>query len=117
MNHNFLAERMKVISEYQRSKISTKKDGDYYIAYINKLTSKLVVQACTIDEDILAHLLDYITNFERFEYPKIRNGIFHKPKDAFRLACQDARDVVNSMRRWEGVQDVYDVYKIYGLKD
>ena len=76
---------------------------------------KLCVQ-CKLSVLIVVHLLQrillcknvtdmikYVNNFENKQTNRIGNGFLIKPKKALNLACEDVRDVLESMKRFEGV--------------
>jgi hypothetical protein len=117
MDRNFLEERMYVIGNYQKGRIKHQKDREYYLAYLNKITYKIMGLACINYKNATDLLPQYIEDFLRRESRQVKNGLFTRPKEMLYLACRDANDVVNSMRRWDGVEDVYNVEKIYGFKD
>jgi putative IMPACT (imprinted ancient) family translation regulator len=50
--------------------------------------------------------LQFIGQFEKKETGRAKNGFFYKPKKALAQACEDCRDVMESMRRYEGVESV-----------
>jgi hypothetical protein len=112
MDKEFFRQRLLVISQYQKNKIVRPKEQEYYMAYVNKLYTIMLSQPSA--NDLNDRDIDY---FERKEGFLIKNRLFCNAKNMLHLAYRDVNDVVNSMKRWDGVQDLFDVEKFYGFKD
>lgn len=46
--------------------------------------------------------LAYVDQFEKTQSKRIKNGLVVKRKNMLLLACRDARDVLQGMKRWDG---------------
>jgi hypothetical protein len=49
--------------------------------------------------------LQFINQFEKKEIKRVKNGFFYKPSKALIQACRDCRDVMESMKIYEGVYE------------
>jgi hypothetical protein len=104
MDKKFLAERMKVISEYRKKRIARPKEKEHYSKCIELIVSNVFIQS----GDYASSVETEVNFFEQAaNNTGKKNGLLNKYADMRRLACQDARDVVRSMERWEGVQDIW----------
>jgi hypothetical protein len=103
MDCEFLNKRLNVITQRQCSVMSSKKAKEYYLAYAKKLSDKLRNTNRNTEQ-----LLGYIDTFKRVEL--LRMGfhldIFITRELLLETVCQDFKDVVKSMRRWDGIENL-----------
>lgn len=99
MDTSFLSQRLLTIARYRHSHILLKKERLYYYRYMLKLSYNLeYLGAKDVNE-----ALGYVQKFRDTQGRRIRDGFFIKPRKALFLACVDAQDVLQSMKRYEGV--------------
>lgn len=99
MDTFFLSQRLLTIARYRHSFILFKKERLYYYRYMIKLSYNLeYLGAKNIEE-----ALRFVKKFRAGQAKRIRDGFFIKPRKALFLACMDAEDVLQSMKRYEGV--------------
>lgn len=103
MDRDFFSKRLFSIAFYQYQYIPFKIERLYYFKYIRKLRYHLITLGYDGKNDV-DKALSYIHAFEDRESRRIKNGFICKPKKALHLACSDAKDVVESMRRYEGIE-------------
>ncbi len=99
MDTFFLSQRLLTIARHRHKSIYFKKERLYYYRYMLKLSYNLEYLGNPEVDKALA----YVKSFEFRQSKRIRNGFFYKPKRMLALACEDARDVLEGMRRWDGV--------------
>lgn len=117
MDKQFLVERMNVIRDHQIKTLDTQQNKVYYRCYFNKLVSKLIVSPYIGWDSCTDILLTQADRFEIQEFKYTKNNFFSSSRNMLGLACRNVKDVISSMRRWEGVHDVYSVPKMYGFED
>jgi len=100
MDKEFLNKRLKAIGSYQYGRIKSQKERVYYISYFKKLTSELKLRG----KD-LRTCLGCINSFFTREKLVMESSLFFRQKSVLELACKNARDVVVSMQRWEGIDN------------
>lgn len=99
MDMQFFLKYVDSIAKYRKTQFSIKKEKVYYQKYIGKLKDRLVWLNCNnIDNFIF-----WVKVFRLNESSKIKNGLFVKPKNSLKLACGDVIEVLEAMRRFEGV--------------
>src|SRR5580700_4195500 len=99
MDTFFFLKRLFVIAQYRHAHILFKKEQKYYQRYLMKLAYHIETLGTTdIDK-----ALEYSNEFEYKQRLRIKNGFFIKPRKALGLACEDVRDVLQGMKRWEGI--------------
>lgn len=78
-----------------------KKERQYYYRFMLKLSYNLE----HLGTKDITKAMEYVEEFEFRQGSRVKNGFFIKPRKALSLACQDARDVLKSMKRWDGVYE------------
>ena len=102
MDIQFFSKRLLVIARYRHQGLWLRREKLYYFKYIRKLNNHLKTLGYSGAEDI-TKAMNYIRVFEKKESKRVRNGFFSKPSRILGLACADTRDVLNGMKRFEGV--------------
>ena len=100
MDPLFLSKYLLTVAQYRYRNILSKKEKRYYYRYAMKLSYHLQY----LCDSKVASALDYVNDFETKQTNRIKDGLFVKPRKALYLACADARDVLEGMRRWDGVE-------------
>ena len=104
MDIQFFSKRLLVIAKYRHHGIWLRRERLYYFKYIRKLNNHLKTLGYSGVEDI-SRAMNYIRVFEKKEAKRVRNGFFSKPGRILELACADTIDVLNGMKRFEGVYE------------
>ena len=99
MDNDFFSKHLLTIARETYVHILFKKERLYYYKYIRKLRYHVI----HLSDRSVDNALGYVDAFEYTQSKRIKNGVFVKPKKMLALACKDVRDVVKSMRRFEGV--------------
>jgi hypothetical protein len=100
MNTTFFLQRLLTIAQYRHSRILLKKERRYYQRYVMKLSYHIEhLYGKNITEAI-----QYVEEFESRQGSRVKNGFFTKPRKALSLACADVKDVLESMKRWDGIE-------------
>jgi hypothetical protein len=101
----FFSNRLHTIASYQYGYIGLKSEQKYYFRYVKKLRYKLLTLGYNGISEV-NRALNLIKSFEEKEQYRVKNGLLCKPRKALEQACEDCRDVMESMRRYEGVESV-----------
>lgn len=99
MDASFFSKSLLTIAQYRHQNILLKKERSYYYRYIMKLSYNIKF----LDSKDIAKAIEYVEEFKYKQAKRIRDGFFTKPKKALFLACEDTKDVLEGMRRWDGV--------------
>lgn len=92
-------ERLTTIAKHRYSQLLMKEERPYYFRYIMKLNYHIkYLQNKEIDK-----AMEYVNDFEDKQTKRIKDGMFVRPRNMVKLACKDARDVLQAMKRWEGL--------------
>jgi hypothetical protein len=112
MDKEFLSQRLKVIFAKQVRLIYFEKEQEYYRAYAEKLRGELFDRV-HFSKDMTIHT-GYVDSFQEREIGRTVFSWFYRPKNMIKLVCEDAKDVLKSMERFEGVEK-YDPNRLYGI--
>lgn len=99
MDTFFLSQRLLTIARHRYQSIWLKKERQYYYRYMLKLSYNLEY----LGAKTAVEALEYLNKFENNQSKRVKNGVMIKPKKMLELACKDARDVLQGMKRWDGV--------------
>ena len=105
IDFKFFSQRLKTVTSYQNSLMYHNCYSLLYKKYINTIEMHLSYGNLTVDK-----ALSIIVLFQK-EQSKYRQSFWPRQQRVLEQACRDARDVVESMRRFEGVQDMRSVDK------
>jgi hypothetical protein len=98
MDQLFFSKHLLTIARHTHSRILLKKEKLYYYRYIRKLSYHIK----HLNRNNLTKAMEYVKAFECKEANRIQNGFWVRPRKVLFLACQDVKDVLKSMERWEG---------------
>jgi hypothetical protein len=98
MDYIFFQKHLLTIARYTHSRILFRKERLYYYKFVRKLSYHIRY----LDDKNVTKAIAYVGIFEDRQERRIRNGFFIKPRKVLRLACQDVKDVLESMKRFEG---------------
>lgn len=99
MDFAFFQSRLHVITRHRYTQLLVREERPYYYRYVMKLLYHIkYLKTKEIDEAVA-----YVNEFEDKQANRIKNGFFVKPKNMVELACKDVRDVLQAMKRWEGM--------------
>jgi len=99
MDTKFFSRHLLTIAKHNHKYIPFRKERLYYYRFIRKLNYH-IIYFCSKN---VTDMVKYVNNFENKQTNRIGNGFLIKPKKALNLACEDVRDVLESMKRFEGV--------------
>lgn len=101
MDLSFFSQYLLTVARFRHSRILLKKEQRYYYRYMLKLSYNLE----HLGTNNIDKALEYIDEFEFRQGSRVKDGFFIKPRKVLQLACQDSRDVLKSMERWDGVEN------------
>ncbi len=100
MNIEFFAKYMLTIAKRRHSQLLFKKEKLYYKKYVTKLSYHIQ----HLETNDIDKALAYVDRFKSKQVSLVDNSFFVKPKNMLSLACEDAKDVLKGMRRYDGVE-------------
>jgi len=108
MDKEFLQGRLHTIAKYRLSSIGNRTEREIYWAHIQGLTN-----ACWNSWMDINDALNYIDNLLTNGKLNAKFGFFVRKLYMLELACKDTKDVVSSMKRWEGTSDTCDPERLF----
>src|ERR1700676_3481164 len=99
MDTTFFSKYLLAIARNRHSKLLFATEQLYYRRYISRLS--YIIQY--LDMKDINNAIYYVNNFENRQRKRVKNSIFVKPKILLEFACEDTRDVLQGMWRFEWV--------------
>jgi hypothetical protein len=99
MDTSFFSQHLLTIARYRYPQLLFAKERLYYYLYVRKLNCHII----SFGSRNVKENLEYVQDFEYKQSQRIKNGWLIKPKKMLALACRDTKDVLQSMKRFEGV--------------
>ena len=99
MDTTFFSKYLLAIARNRHSKLLFATEQLYYRRYISRLSYNIRY----LETKDINNAISYVNNFENSQRKRVKNSIFVKPKRMLEFACEDTRDVLQGMWRWDGV--------------